>query len=207
MLTPYYLRGNYFAQGLDFVARNQQALGATNYTVVWNTGNWNRSANHPFDIIEIIAGSHFHSQRDYAADPQGYPFIVRGVATGLINESILSIFGIKYTRPSRREGRLEGRLEVRNLLYGGGTTCEGPTTLLVPQVRPDGAPRFRPFYVGLQELLGRNPNIQRLVFQAPDGIPHEFSRWCAGSEIPIELLQPDVFAARYPENLIEYPAP
>lgn len=191
MLTPYYLRGKYFAQGLDFVARNQQALRATNYTVVWNTGNWNRSANHPFDIIEIIAGTHFHSQRNYEADPLGYPFIVRGVATGLKAHAVFSIFGIEYWKKNYE-------VRVRNLV------CNCGTRLLIPKTRTQPHGRFQDFYQGLQQLLERNPNVRSLVFQTP--IPPEFLAWCGNNQINIEVLQPVQFANLYPETLINDPA-
>ena len=195
MLVEYYKRGSglFFSNGLKFVQRNAATLSRTNNTIVWNTGAWNKAAEHPFDIIEIIQGTHFLSQRNYYADRRGYPFVVRGVASGLLHHKVLGVFGIEYSRRHRK-------LKIRNLLVDAGTT------LLIPEIRlTNPGKKFQPFFEGLRELLARNPNIKKLIFRGGDNavIPEDFRWWCLGNRIEIQVLPPDEFEAAYPDKPIE----
>ncbi|HXR05025.1 MAG TPA: hypothetical protein VN836_10005 [Verrucomicrobiae bacterium] len=193
MLVSYYKHGGYFSRGSTFIQRNALVLSRINRTVVWNTGAWNKSANHPFDTIEIIQGSHFHSQRNYYADERGYPFIVRGVASGLLDQNLLNIFGVEYLQKHRT-------LKIRNLLVDGGDT------LLIPEIRTANPGKtFQPFFEGLRELLARNPKIKKLVFRGGGNvvIPEDLRWWCLGNRIEIQVLSADRFDAAYPNNPIE----
>jgi len=192
MLVEYYKRGGgkYFSNGLTFVKNNSPTLSGSNNTVVWTTGAWNTSAEHPFDFIEIIQGEHFHSQRNYYADKLGYPFVVRGVASGLLNHKILSVFGIEYSKKTKK-------LKIRNLLANHGTT------LLIPTIRlTNPGEKFQPFFEGLRELLARNPSIKELIFRggAAVVIPDDFIWWRLGHQIEIQQLPPNEYDAEFPEN-------
>ena len=148
---------------------------------------------HPFDIIEIIQGPHFLSQRNYFADTHGYSFIVRGVASGLFLHRLLSIFGIEYSRRHRK-------LKIRNLLVDAGYT------LLIPEIRlTNPGKKFQPFFEGLRELIARNPKIKKLIFRGGGNviIPEDFRWWCLGNRIEIQMLNPNDFDAAYPDNPIE----
>lgn len=193
MLVEYYKRRSekYFSNGLKFVQSNAATLSGTNNTVVWITGAWNKAAKHPFDIIEIIQGTHYHSQRNYYADdPRGYSRVVRGVASGLFINNLLSIFGIEYSMDDRK-------LKIRNLLVDAGNT------LLIPEIRlTNPGKKFQPFFEGLRELLARNPNIKKFIFRGGSSvvIPDDFIWWCLGNQIEIQVLPPNGFDADYPEN-------